>query len=187
MISCLKQDASNEMSLIIENYNNFFPDVSGKQVHDEWTSIKRLIVKKSSLMLMPFKQLWARMLSMLTAQFPLILRVVVVWSVWRTKRSTEKSRFRASDGCRGPKGRGSRCEAARAAIRFGGQVREDVLKCTIAPGFGRKPRGRAGSFSPLFPPALRPLPSPTQPAQPAHPRQQEHKAPRHTRRDFTFS
>ena len=63
------------MSLIIENYNNFFPDVSGKQVHDEWTSIKRLIVKKSSLMLMPFKQLWARMLS-ITAHFPLILRVV---------------------------------------------------------------------------------------------------------------
>ncbi len=45
---------ANEMSLIIESYNNFFPDVSGKQVHhdDEWTStgIKRLIVKKSSLM-----------------------------------------------------------------------------------------------------------------------------------------
>ena len=95
--------------------------------------------------------------------------------VWRTKRSTEKSRFRPSDGCRGPKGRGSRCEAARAAIRFGGQVREDVLKCTIAPGFGRKQRGRAGSFSPLFPPTLRPFPSPTQPAQPAHPRQQERK------------
>ena len=51
---------------------------SGKQVHDEWTSIRRLIVKKSSLMLMPFKQLWARMLSMFTAQFPLILRVVAI-------------------------------------------------------------------------------------------------------------
>jgi hypothetical protein len=50
----------------------------GKQTHDEWTSImiRRLIVRKPSLMLMPFKQLWARMLSMLTAQFPLILRVV---------------------------------------------------------------------------------------------------------------
>ena len=34
---------------------------------------------------------------------------------------------------RPPKGRGSRCEAARAAIRVWGQVREDVLKCTIAP------------------------------------------------------
>ncbi len=54
----------------------------GKQTHDEWTSImimiRRLIVRKPSLMLMPFKQLWARMLSMLTAQFPLILRVVTV-------------------------------------------------------------------------------------------------------------
>ena len=26
------------------------------------------------------------------------------------------------------------CEAARAAIRFGGQTTQDVLKCTIAPG-----------------------------------------------------
>jgi hypothetical protein len=60
------------------------PDVSGPgkhwQAHDEWTSImiRRLIVRKPSLMLMPFRQLWARMLStgMLTAQFPLILRVV---------------------------------------------------------------------------------------------------------------
>ncbi len=43
--------------------------------------------------------------------------------------------------CRGPKGRGSRCEAARAAIRSGGQVRQDVLKCTVAPGLGRKQRG----------------------------------------------
>ena len=78
---------ANEMSLIIENYNNFFPDVSGKQVHDEWTSIKRLIVKKSSLMLMPFKQLWARMLSMFTAQFPLILRVVAIAMTFTTDTS----------------------------------------------------------------------------------------------------
>ena len=75
------------MSLIIENYKNFFPDVSGKQVHDEWTSIKRLIVKKSSLMLMPFKQLWARMLSMFTAQFPLILRVVAIAMTFTTDTS----------------------------------------------------------------------------------------------------
>ena len=47
---------------------------------------------------------------------------------------------RPRGGCRGPKGRGSRCEAARAAIRFGGLVRdsEDVLKCTIAPVFDPK-------------------------------------------------
>ena len=78
---------ANDMSLIIENYKNFFPDVSGKQVHDEWTSIKRLIVKKSSLMLMPFKQLWARMLSMFTAQFPLILRVVAIAMTFTTDTS----------------------------------------------------------------------------------------------------
>ena len=84
-------------------------------------------------------------------------------TVWRTKRSTEKSRFRASDGCRGPKGRGSRCEAARAAIRFGGQVREDVLKCTIAPGFCPKGGPEVGLIFPLlslslFPPPLIPHP-----------------------------
>jgi hypothetical protein len=60
---------------------------SGKQVHDEWTSIRRLIVKKSSLMLMPFKQLWARMLSMFTAQFPLILRVVAIAMTFTTDTS----------------------------------------------------------------------------------------------------
>ena len=62
--------------------------------------------------------------------------------------------------CRGPKGRGSRCEAARAAIRFGGSVRPDVLKRTIAPGIG--PKGTwAQSHCPLcFPP---PSPSPPSP------------------------
>jgi hypothetical protein len=33
------------------------------------------------------------------------------------------------------------CEAARAAIRFGGRVTQDVLKCTIAPGICPKGRG----------------------------------------------
>ena len=83
--------------------------------------------------------------------------------MWRTKRSTEKSRFRPSDGCRGPKGRGSRCEAARAAIRFGGQAREDVLKCTIAPGICPEGGPEVGLISlfflsvsfPLFPFPLR--------------------------------
>ena len=62
----------NEISLVIENYKKFFPasDVTGKQVNDEWTNIKRLVVQKSSLTSMPFKRLglWARMLSMFTAQ-----------------------------------------------------------------------------------------------------------------------
>ena len=80
------------MPLIIEDHKDFFPDVSGKQVHDEpecqWTSIRRLIVnfklRRSFLrvMLMPFKQLWARMpvLGMFAAhwQFPLILRVLAI-------------------------------------------------------------------------------------------------------------
>ncbi len=62
-------DSYFKLSLIIENYKSFFPaslsDVSGnlKQAHGEWTSIRRLIVslRKPALMLMPFKQLWARM------------------------------------------------------------------------------------------------------------------------------
>ena len=58
--------------------------------------------------------------------------------------------FAPTWGCRGPKGRGSRCEAARAAIRFGGQVREDVLKCTIAPGFDREGDPSSPSFSPCL-------------------------------------
>ena len=78
--------------------------------------------------------------------------------MWETPFSAH---FRRStpDGrrCRGPKGRGSRCEAARAAIRFGGQVREDVLKCTIAPGFGREGDPSSPSFSPyLSPPSSLP-------------------------------
>ena len=89
-------------------------------------------------------------------------------AVWRTKRSTEKSRFRASDGCRGPKGRGSRCEAARAAIRFGGHVREDVLKCTIAPGFRPKGGPEVGLIS-LFFPSLSLSLSPSPPSPPASP------------------
>jgi hypothetical protein len=73
-------------------------------------------------------------------------------AMWETPFSAH---FRRStpDGrrCR-PKGRGSRCEAARAATpsRFGGQVREDVLKCTIAPGFGREGDPSPPSFSPRF-------------------------------------
>ena len=38
-------------------------------------------------MLMPFKQLWARMLSMFTAQFPLILRVVATAMTFTTGTS----------------------------------------------------------------------------------------------------
>ena len=86
--------------------------------------------------------------------------------VWETPFSAHLRRSRP-DGrrCRGPKGRGSRCEAARAAIRFGGQVREDVLKCTIAPGFGRKGDPSSPSFSPCLssPPLLLPF-LPFQPA-----------------------
>jgi hypothetical protein len=70
-------------------------------------------------------------------------------AAWETPLSAH---FRRStpDGrrCRGPKGRGSRCEAARAASRFGGQFREDVLKCTTAPGFGREGDPSSPSFSP---------------------------------------
>ena len=82
------------------------------------------------------------------------------FTVWETPFSAH---FRRStpDGrrCRGPKGRGSRCEAARAAIRFGGQFREDVLKCTIAPGFGREGDPSSPSFSPCLssPPLLFPF------------------------------
>jgi hypothetical protein len=79
-------------------------------------------------------------------------------AVWETPFSAHFRRSRP-DGrrCRGPKGRGSRCEAARAAIRFGGQVREDVLKCTIAPGFGREGDPSCPSFSPyLSPPSSLP-------------------------------
>ena len=87
-------------------------------------------------------------------------------AVWETPFSAHLRRSRP-DGprCRGPKGRGSRCEAARAAIRFGGQVREDVLKCTIAPGFGRKGDPSSPSFSPCLssPPLLLPF-LPFQPA-----------------------
>ena len=87
-------------------------------------------------------------------------------TVWRSKRSTEKSRFRPSDGCRGPKGRGSRCEAARAAIRFGGQVREDVLKCTIAPGFCPKGGPEVGLISLFF--LSLSLPPPSSPSRSPH-------------------
>ncbi len=67
-----------EISLIIENYRKFFADVTGKQVVDEWTAIKFMVVQKQQLMMMPFKRLWARMPSMFTAQFPLILRLVAI-------------------------------------------------------------------------------------------------------------
>ena len=72
----------HQISVIIENYQKFFVDVTGKQVVDEWTAIKRMVVQKQQLMMMPFKRLWARMLlvSMLTAQFkfPVILRFKLV-------------------------------------------------------------------------------------------------------------
>ena len=94
------------------------------------------------------------------------------FTVWETPSS---SHFRRStpDGrcCRGPKGRGSRCEAARAAIRFGGQAREDVLKCTIAPGICPEGGPEVGLISlfflsvsfPLFPFPLRFPPIAAQP------------------------
>ena len=75
-------------------------------------------------------------------------------AVWETPFSAHLRRSRP-DGrrCRGPKGRGSRCEAARAAIRFGGLrlFMEDVLKCTIAPGFRREGDPSSPSFSPSSP------------------------------------
>jgi hypothetical protein len=87
-------------------------------------------------------------------------------AVWETPFSAHLRRSRP-DGrrCRGPKGRGSRCEAARAAIRFGGQFMEDVLKCTIAPGFRREGDPSSPSFSPCLssPPLLLPF-LPFQPA-----------------------
>jgi hypothetical protein len=67
-----------EISLILENYKKFFPDVTGKQVVDEWTAIKRMVVQKKQLMMMPFKRLWARMLSMFTAHFQLMLRSMAI-------------------------------------------------------------------------------------------------------------
>ena len=72
-------------------------------------------------------------------------------TVWETPFSAHLRRS-TPDGrrCRGPKGRGSRCEAARAAIRFWGQVREYVLKCTIAPGFDREGDPSSPSFSPCL-------------------------------------
>ncbi len=98
---------------------------------------------------------------------PICVRLVeahFVQSVWRTKRSTEKSRFRPSDGCRGPRGLGSLCEAARAAIRFGGQVSEDVLKCTIySPGISPKKGTRGWPHFPLLSRCLSPPLSPFPP------------------------
>ena len=67
-----------------------------------------------------------------------------------------------------------RPEGPRQSLRSGsrsdsfwGQVREDVLKCTIAPGFGRKGDPSSPSFSPCLPspPLLRPF-LPFQPAAP---------------------
>ncbi len=74
----------------------------GKQTHDEWTSrsimIRRLIVRKPgpSLMLIPFRQLRARMLRMLTvtAQFPLIiLRVVATAMTFTQPRAAAHWRY----------------------------------------------------------------------------------------------
>jgi hypothetical protein len=36
----------HQISVIIENYQKFFVDVTGKQVVDEWISIKRVIAFK---------------------------------------------------------------------------------------------------------------------------------------------
>jgi hypothetical protein len=52
--------------------------VDTKQVVDEWISIKRVIAQAPTLTAMPLRRLWARMLSMFTAQFPLILRLVAI-------------------------------------------------------------------------------------------------------------
>jgi hypothetical protein len=76
-----------EISLIIESYKKFVADVTGKQVVDEWTAIKRMVVQKQQLMMMPFKRLWARMLSMFTAQYPLILRLVAIAMTFTTDTS----------------------------------------------------------------------------------------------------
>jgi hypothetical protein len=83
----LGQYSLHEISLIIENYKKFLPDVTGKQVVDEWTAIKRMVVQKPSLMGMSFKRLWARMLSLFTAQFPLILRLVAIAMTFTTDTS----------------------------------------------------------------------------------------------------
>jgi hypothetical protein len=77
----------HQISVIIENYQKFFVDVTGKQVVDEWISIKRVIAQRPTLTAMPFKRLWARMLSMFTAQFPLILRVVAIAMTFTTDTS----------------------------------------------------------------------------------------------------
>jgi hypothetical protein len=61
--------------------------VTGKQVVDEWTAIKRMVVQKQQLMMTPFKRLWARMLSMFTAQYPLILRLVAIAMTFTTDTS----------------------------------------------------------------------------------------------------
>ena len=37
----------HEISLIIESYRKFFADVTGKQVVDEWTAIKRMVVQNA--------------------------------------------------------------------------------------------------------------------------------------------
>ena len=102
----------HEISLIIENYRKFFADVTGKQVVDEWTAIKRMVVQTPSLMSMPFKRLWARMLSMFTAQFPLILHLVAIAMTFTTDtwlRAPHKPHERLAD--RVPKPNGARLPA----------------------------------------------------------------------------
>jgi hypothetical protein len=46
-----------------------------------------MVVQKQQLMMMPFKRLWARMLSMFTAQYPLILRLVAIAMTFTTDTS----------------------------------------------------------------------------------------------------
>ncbi len=53
----------------LKGIKKLFVDMIGKhwQVVDEWISIKRAIVETPTLTAMPFRRLWARMLSMFTA------------------------------------------------------------------------------------------------------------------------
>ena len=50
----------HEISLIIENYTKLFAGVTGKQVVEEWTAIKRILVHRPSLMSMPVKRAAAK-------------------------------------------------------------------------------------------------------------------------------
>ncbi len=47
-------------------------------------AIKHMVVQKPSLMGMPLKRLWARMMSMFTAHFPLMLHSVAIAMTFTT-------------------------------------------------------------------------------------------------------